>query len=126
MKVPQILKQCISEYAVSTLSSNFTILLIIPLYEFIVYPLLRRYVLRILRRIGLGMVLALAGTVGMLLMDTLGHYHSGVGQCMLFRYDFRDSSAPSPLNFTPGFLIPLIFVSTLGEIFVFIPSKIYK
>ena len=119
MKLPAILSQCISEYAVSNLSRNFTILLIIPIYEFVIYPLFRRYVLRILRRIGLGMVLALAGTVGLLLMDSLGHQQRG--HCMLFSKDFHTGS--TALDFTPGYLIPLIFLTSLGEIFIFVPSK---
>ena len=120
MKLPAILSQCISEYTVSNLTRNLTIVLIIPIYEFIVYPLFRRYVLRILRRIGLGMVLALAGTIGLLLMDSLGHQERG--HCMLFTNDYH-SSENVALNFTPGYLIPLIFLTTLGEIFIFVPSK---
>ena len=120
MKVPQILKSCISEYTVSQLSARLTIVLVIPIYEFIIYPFLRRYVLRILRRIGLGMVIALAGTIGMLVIDLVGH--GGVrGHCMLFKVNF--AAYDPALNFTPGFLIPLIFFISLGEMLMFIPSK---
>ena len=127
MKLPTILHHCISEFAVSSLTGYFTIVLVIPIYEFIVYPFFRRYVLRILRRIGLGMAMALAGTIGILLMDFLGHRYGNNNEhnqhCMLFTTDF-EGKTPAALHFTPGYFIPLIFVISLGEIFIFVPSKL--
>ena len=122
MKLPTILSRCFSEYAVSQLSAKFTIVLLIPVYEFVIYPFFRRYVLRILRRIGLGMAIALVGTIGMLVMDALGHNlqeSEARGHCLLFRDDFDHPG----LDFTPGFLIPLIFIISLGEMLIFVPSK---
>ena len=126
MKLPLILHQCISEFAVSALSTNFTILLVIPIYEFVIYPFFRKYILRILRRIGLGMALALTGTTVLLLMDFFGHKSSTNEHCLLFRTIFDDkmnADNPSPLDFTPGYLIPAIFIVSLGEMLTFIPSK---
>ena len=123
MKLPHILETCISEYAVSGLTTNLTIILIIPIYEFVIYPFFRRYVLRILRRIGLGMALVLTGMIALLLMDLFGHMSSNNGHCLLFRTNFEDTDHRLPLDFTPGYLIPAIFIVSLGEMLTFIPSK---
>lgn len=121
MKLPAILSQCISEYAVSLLSTNFAILLIVPIYEFVIYPFFRRYMLRIMRRIGVGMVLALVGTVGVLLMDIFGHRSTNNGHCLLFKTDFKQHIFP--LDFTPGYLIPLLFLVSLGEVLIYVSSE---
>ena len=121
MKLPTIFSKCLSEFSISHLTPNATIILVIPIYEFIVYPFFRRYILRILRRIGLGMILALIGTIGILLMDVFGHEH-GNGHCMLFKLNF--TTAP-PITYKAITFLPLTFVISLGEFLIFIPSKSY-
>ena len=136
MRVPVIFSQCISEFAISNLTPNTTIILVIPIYEFIVYPFFRRYIVRILRRIGLGMILALIGTAGILLMDIFGHRESmhniivnGTDanivyrseHCMFFNVDF--TSSLSPVYFKATSFMPIIFVMSLGEFLISVPSK---
>ena len=120
MVLPIIFKKCISEFAISNLTPNATIILVIPIYEFIIYPFFRRYIIRILRRIGLGMVLALISTIGILLMDIFGHMH-GNDQCMLFNVDFHHP----PISFKAITLLPFVFVVSLGEFLIFIPGELY-
>ncbi len=133
MRLPRIFSKCISEFAISNLTPNATIILVIPIYEFIIYPFFRRYIIRILRRIGLGMILALIGTVGILLMDIFGHRQSihivdgidtnivnGSKHCMFFNVDF---SSLSPLPYKATTFMPIIFVISLGEFLISVPSK---
>lgn len=116
MKLPDFFSKCISEFAISGLTPNATIVLAIPIYEFIIYPFFRRYILRILRRIGLGMILALAGTVGILLLDIFGH-ERGNKHCMFFNGNF------DAIPFKALSLMPLVFFISMGEFFIFVPSK---
>lgn len=69
------------------------------------------------------MILALIGTVGILLMDIFGHMHRNHGneQCMLFTVNFDDP----PIAFKAITFLPFIFVISLGEFLIFIPSKSY-
>lgn len=122
MRVPSIFKKCISEFAISNLTPNATIILVIPIYEFIIYPFFRRYIVRILRRIGLGMFLALIGTVGILLVDFFGHRATNHGSehCMLFNVDF---TSPSSIPYKATTFLPIVFVMSLGEFLIFVPSK---
>ena len=62
------------------------------------------------------MALALIGTIGILLMDLFGHKHGG-DHCMLFKGHF------DVLPFKAVSFIPFIFVISLGEFLVFVPSK---
>ena len=79
------------------------------------------------------MILALIGTIGILLIDSFGHRASmnivngtdisivnGSEHCMLFNVNF---SAPSPIKYEAITIMPIIFVISLGEFLIFIPSK---
>ena len=67
------------------------------------------------------MALALIGTIGILLMDLFGHNNKimpgGNEYCMLFKGHF------DALPFKAVSFIPFIFVISLGEFLVFVPSK---
>ena len=80
------------------------------------------------------MILALIGTVGILLIDFFGHRASidtimngtdiniinGSEHCMLFNVNF---SLPSPIPYKATTFLPIVFVVSLGEFFIFVPSK---
>ena len=70
------------------------------------------------------MILALIGTVGILLIDFFGHRDmGGSGHCMLFNVNF---SLPSPIPYKAIIFMPIIFVMSLGEFLIFVPSKYYR
>jgi hypothetical protein len=80
------------------------------------------------------MILALIGTVGILLMDLFGHRQSihivdgidvhivnGSEHCMFFNMDFSQSDSPLPYKATT--FMPIVFVISLGEFLISVPSK---
>ena len=56
--------------------------LLIPMYQFIVYPLLHKHIPSLLKRIGAGLVLGIVGSLLDLTLDTVGHINSNNTQCM--------------------------------------------
>ena len=77
---------------------NSIAVLLIPVYRFIVFPLLHKHIPSLLKRIGAGVVLYLIGSVLNLTLDTVGHMNSNNTQCMF------DTPHPGSANTLP---IPL-------------------
>ena len=61
---------------------QFLVVLLIPVYQFIVYPLLHKHIPSLLKRIGAGLVLGIVGSLLDLTLDTVGHINSNNTQCM--------------------------------------------
>ena len=59
-----------------------TAVLLIPAYQFILYPLFHRYIPSMLKRIGAGLFLCFMSTVMTLTLDTVGHLHNNTSHCM--------------------------------------------
>ena len=59
-----------------------TTILLIPVYRFIVYPLLHKHIPSLMKRIGAGLFLCLVGSLLNLTLDTVGHMNSNNTQCM--------------------------------------------
>ena len=60
--------------------------LLIPVYRFIVFPLLHKHIPSLLKRTGAGVVLCLIGSLLNLTLDTVGHMNSNNTQCMFDRH----------------------------------------
>ena len=55
---------------------SLPILISIPIYEFLLYPLLQKYIPTTLKRIGAGMVFAILGIASIIALDAYGHAHA--------------------------------------------------
>ena len=65
--------------------------LVFPVYIWIVFHLLRNHIPRILYRLGFGVLLCFAGSVSLLIIDTVGHahYHENRLKCV-FNFTYND------------------------------------
>ena len=52
------------------------ILISIPIYEFLIYPFIRKYVPTTLKRIGIGIFIGALGNIIFVAVDIQGHLHS--------------------------------------------------
>ena len=83
--------------------------ILIPVYRFIVFPLLHKHIPSLLKRIGTGLVLCLIGLSINLTLDTVGHMNSNNTQCMFdTQHPGSNSTLPIPLYW------PLISDFTFG------------
>ena len=83
--------------------------LLIPVYQFIVYPLLHKHIPSLLKGTGAGLLLYLIGSLLNLTLDTVGHMNSNNTQCMF------DTPHPGSANTLPIPLYwPLISDITFG------------
>ena len=73
--------------------------IIIPLYLFLLRPYIHNHIPGMFKRILLGQLLILASTVGILLMDTVGHINSLSTACFLAT-DYTPSTNCNNMNFT--------------------------
>ena len=72
--------------------------ILIPVYRFIVFPLLHKHIPSLLKRIGTGLVLCLIGLSINLTLDTVGHMNSNNTQCMFdTQHPGSDNTLPIPL-----------------------------
>ena len=76
-------------FLISGLPEILTIVLI-PIYLGILRPFVHRYILGMLKRIGLGMIMRLLSLLSVLLIDTVGHmFYSTNNICFVHRYSFE-------------------------------------
>lgn len=101
----------------------FVLLAFIPLLDLIVMPLLQNCSPSILKRLGLGTMLALASLLALCLMEGVGSHHAGregVKEVCMFDADgVGEEQLKINIYWT---LLPVITV-TLAEVFIYIPSK---
>ena len=73
--------QCISNLKHTTY--YITSFFCIPVYRFVVHPLLSKYIPSMLKLIGAGLFICLVSAVSDLTVLTIGHFNSSVSQCVL-------------------------------------------
>ena len=115
------LSACTNEYLVTNSVSIVTFTLCIPLYEFLVYPLLRNYIPPTKVRIALGFIVSLLGLSALLAIDVAGHLHAvspDSSVCMFYDAD----KGQGKIEIHPLLLIPVIIVMAFGEMLVFIST----
>lgn len=95
----------------------------IPIFEFLIYPFLRKHV-RTTVRIGLGMGVAVLGLSVLLAIDTVGHVlasSDGSKICMFYDESLQDSVTNSiPIHSLV--LVPVIFIMAVAEMLIFIST----
>ena len=96
--------------------------LVFPIYIWIVFHLLRNRIPRILYRLGLGVLLCFAGSVSLLIIDTVGHahYHENRLNCVFnFIYNDTDKQFNFPdLDMHWGVYIPTNILFGIGPTLV--------
>ena len=113
---------CSDKYIYTNMVYTMTYTICIPVFEFFIYPIFRRYVPRINVRIGLGMAVMLFGYCLMLTTDVYAHWKTEV-----IRGSFNDKTCifynvHTPVNLSPYFLFPVIIIVTIGELLLFIAA----
>ena len=73
------------------------IIILIPVYRFIVIPLLQNHIPSLMKRAVTGFVLCLLGTLLDLTLDTIGHLHSNNTHCMFDTKSGSVNTLPIPL-----------------------------
>ena len=90
----------------------------IPVYRFIVYPLVGKYIPSLLKMIGVGLFLCLLSTVISLAVDSIGHFYSNASHC-IFDDNTATGTIPIPIywvlliDVVNGFGLLLIMCSIL-------------
>ena len=111
----------------ATASNVIFVLLLIPILNFVLYPFLREYMPNMLKRIGMGVFLALLAQVSILAVSGAGtRRESSAGQCM-FSADFTNSTIQEEYEFSRVSefcaLLPHVLI-TIAEVLINVTSKI--
>ena len=110
---------CSNDVVISSLVNPLTFTFLIPLYEFLIYPCFGKYVPAMMRRIGVGMVIAVLLFCGLLVLDAVGHAHMEDGSpesCLFF-------SDAGRIPIIASVLIPFIVVLSVAEFLIMLPSE---
>ena len=87
----------------------------IPVYRFMVYPWIRKYVPSLVKTMGAGLFICLVSTVISLAVESFQHFHSNASHC-IFDNSVAVGTLPTPLHWV---LITKI-VAGLGHLLVFL------
>ena len=87
----------VCERRLKKLVSFSSAVFIIPVYRFIIFPLLRNHIPSLMKRAGTGFVLIFIGTLLDLTLDTIGHLHSNNTHCMFDINSGSVNTLPIPL-----------------------------
>ena len=115
------LPSCTARHMISELIYPLVVTLAIPFYEFVVYPLFRNYVPRMMKRIAMGMIIMAVALLGLLVLDSVGHARTGGAVCVLY-VTHNDQARLAPIEIGMVYLIPIIVLMTFGELLTFIPG----
>ena len=87
--------------SLTDIATYLTAVILIPVYRFVLYPLLINKLPNFLKRVGAGLLLVFISSLLNLTLDTIGHTHSNSTQCM-----FDTSSVPAnTLPISPYWLL---------------------
>ena len=86
-------ESCSAQSIIVNSFSSLLPVILIPLYELVIYPLIGRYIPRSPKKIGLGMVLLTVSLIFYFIADTVGHSKHPVASCM-----FDDISVRIDIN----------------------------
>ena len=85
--------------------------ILIPVYRFIVYPLIKKHIPSMLKIIGAGIFLCLLTTVTKLLIESIGHFYSNASHCI-----FDDKAATGTIPIPLYWVLIVEFVKGIGVI----------
>ena len=81
----------------------------IPVYRFIVYPLVSRHIPNLLKRMGIGVFLCLVSSLISLAVDSIGHFYSNASQCI-----FDDNTATGTIPIPIYWVLVIEVVNGIG------------
>ena len=121
---------CTGRFLIGSFSYPLTLALSVPIYEFVILPILRYRTLSMLKRMGVGLVLSLLGVLCLFIMDFSGHAKASFKsmpvetECLLYSNNtVQDWTSGSLIPLDPRYLILPSILVALGEMQVYIPSK---
>ena len=86
--------ECVSD--LKQICYNTAAFILIPVYHFMVYPFIGKYVPSMLKLMGAGVFLCFISTVVVLTIDSIGHFHSNASQC-IFDDNTATGTIPVPI-----------------------------
>ena len=102
-------RSCVESTA--DIATNLTAVILIPVYRFVLFPLLKNKLPNFFNRAGAGIFLVFIRPLLYLTLDTIGHTHSNSTQCM-----FDTSSVPAnTLPISPYWLLIPDIVASVGR-----------
>ena len=104
----------------TTAANPLVIIVSIPLYELALFPVFHKYVLPMLKRIGVGMTVTLFGILCISTMDIVGHVQTYSAGCMFYEGHSDRISQDS------RWLVFPVCLEAFGEMLVVIPSKLHS
>ena len=115
---------CSDSIITHTIVNILTIIVVVPILDQIVYPILREYTPSLLKRIALGYAFAFITPVLLLIYEHVGHHSSVLtaavaGQCIFAGSD----QDVAPLQLSSYFVLIPYMLFSLGEIFVNISGE---
>ena len=113
---------CSGQTLIANAVNPLTFALLIPLYEFIIFPFFYRLILAMLRRIGWGMIVYFLGIIILMLLDIIGHRQDSTAECLFYK-SLNHTAPDLMLNLDTRLLILPIAMMSFGEFLVFIPGK---
>ena len=84
-------------------------IILIPVYQFIVYPLIKRYVPTMLKIMGAGIFLCLVTTMVKLVVSSVGHFYINASHCV-----FDDKAATETIPIPLYWVLIVEFVNGVG------------
>ena len=96
------------------------ILVMLPIYEFLVYPLLTKYIPTTLRRIAIGFVVMMLSVAPLVVVDAYGHSISSPNSTASTCYLVNSTSAIQNLNIESYFIALPYTLGAIAEMLVFI------
>ena len=109
--------QCLSTQ--STLP-YIAVTILVPIYQFLIYPLFYKYIPSMLKRIGLGLVFALLTTLSYALIVLVGHVEKNSNNCVTLNEDEYNTTYQLPVDYH-WVMIPQILTG-ITYFFIFITS----
>ena len=85
----------------------------IPVYRFIVYPLVGKYIPSMLKIMGIGIFLCSISTVISLAIDSIGHFYSNASHCI-----FDDNTATGTIPIPIYWVLVIEAVNGVGILLV--------
>ena len=104
--------ECMSDFKITLSYALFFIM--IPVYRFIVHPLIGKYLPNMLRITGVGLFLCLVSTVLSLAVTSIGHFQDNASQCI-----FNESGAAGTIPIPIHWVLIIDAVNGVGNLFVF-------
>ena len=103
--------ECMRDFKIKL--SYATSFVMIPVYRFIVHPLIGKYLPSMLRIIGVGLFLCLVSTVLSLAVTSIGHFQDNASQCV-----FNESGAAGIIPIPIHWVLTTDVVNGVGNLFV--------